>query len=43
MLSDYSGVLYEELDERGAWRFPVAMELRAAGFQVDMNDLVAGG
>ena len=43
MLSDYSGVLYQELDERGAWRFSVAMELQAAGFAVDMNDIVAGG
>lgn len=35
--SDYSGVLYEELDEKGAWRLKLAKELRAAGFPVDMN------
>lgn len=36
--SDYAGVLYIELDERGAWRLHVAKELRAAGLTVDMND-----
>lgn len=36
--SDYAGVLYIELDERGAWRLQLAKELRAAGFPVDMND-----
>lgn len=36
--SDYAGVLYVELDERGAWRLQVAKELRAAGLIVDMND-----
>lgn len=37
MPSDYSGVLYIELDERGAWRLQLAKELRAAGLRVDMN------
>jgi predicted nucleotide-binding protein len=36
--SDYAGVLYVELDERGAWRLQIAKELRAAGLTVDMND-----
>jgi predicted nucleotide-binding protein len=36
--SDYSGVLYEELDEKGAWRLQLAKELRAAGLPVDMNN-----
>jgi predicted nucleotide-binding protein len=36
--SDYAGVLYVELDERGAWRLEIAKELRAAGLEVDMND-----
>jgi predicted nucleotide-binding protein len=35
--SDYSGVLYVELDDRGAWRWELAKELRAAGFAIDMN------
>ncbi len=35
--SDYSGVLYQELDEKGAWRLELARELKAAGLPVDMN------
>jgi len=36
--SDYAGVLYVELDDKGAWRLQLAKELRAAGLAVDMND-----
>ncbi len=35
--SDYSGVLYQELDDKGGWRLQLAKELRAAGLDVDMN------
>lgn len=35
--SDYTGVLYVALDDAGAWRFALAKELKAAGFQVDLN------
>jgi predicted nucleotide-binding protein len=35
--SDYSGVLYHELDSRGSWRLELARELKAAGLPVDMN------
>lgn len=35
--SDYTGVLYVALDDAGAWRFALARELKAAGFEVDMN------
>jgi predicted nucleotide-binding protein len=35
--SDYSGVLYQEFDEKGAWRLALARELKAAGLPVDMN------
>lgn len=35
--SDYSGVLYREFDEKGAWRLELARELKAAGLPVDMN------
>lgn len=35
--SDYSGVLYQEFDEKGAWRLELARELKAAGLSVDMN------
>lgn len=40
MPSDYSGVLYHELDAAGAWRFLLARELKAAGLVVDLNDAV---
>lgn len=39
MPSDYSGVLYHELDPAGAWRFLLARELKAAGLKVDLNDV----
>jgi len=37
--SDYSGVLPIALDGLGAWRFLLARELKAAGFDVDVNKL----
>lgn len=37
--SDYTGVAYVELDERGAWRWELARELKAAGFPIDLNRL----
>jgi predicted nucleotide-binding protein len=38
--SDYAGVLYEELDVKGAWRFRLAVEIQAAGVEVDLNKAV---
>lgn len=35
--SDFSGVLYHELDASGAWKFMLARELKAGGVAVDMN------
>jgi predicted nucleotide-binding protein len=35
--SDYTGVLYEELDARGTWKLHLARELRQAGMPVDLN------
>jgi predicted nucleotide-binding protein len=35
--SDYSGVLYEELDSKGAWRLRLASEIRSAGIEIDLN------
>ncbi len=37
MPSDYSGVIYIPLDEKGAWRMLLAKEMRAANIPVDMN------
>jgi predicted nucleotide-binding protein len=36
--SDYQGVLYVQLDDRGAWRLAVAREMKVAGVEVDLND-----
>jgi len=35
--SDYSGVLYIELDERGAWKPALIKELKAADLPIDTN------
>jgi len=35
--SDFSGVLYHELDAGGAWRLLLARELKAGGLEIDMN------
>jgi predicted nucleotide-binding protein len=35
--SDYSGMLYEEIDQRGTWKLHLARELRDAGIDVDLN------
>jgi hypothetical protein len=35
--SDYSGVAFVGVDERGAWRHELARELKAAGLEIDMN------
>ncbi len=33
--SDFAGVVYTEMDDRGAWKAELLRELRAAGYQVD--------
>lgn len=35
--SDYDGVVYINLDDRGAWKMELVRELRAAGLTVDAN------
>jgi predicted nucleotide-binding protein len=35
--SDYMGVIYVPFVDGGAWRLPLAKELKAAGLQVDVN------
>ncbi len=37
--SDYMGVGYVLMDDAGAWKYDLAKELRAAGFDVDMNKI----
>lgn len=36
--TDYLGVCYVRLDDGGGWRLKLAKELRAAGFNVDLNN-----
>lgn len=35
--NDISGVVYIDLDERGAWKMDVAKELREAGYAIDLS------
>jgi predicted nucleotide-binding protein len=35
--SDYSGVVYTDFDEMGAWKMQLVRELKSAGFTVDAN------
>lgn len=35
--SDYAGVVYIPLDDKGAWKIGLVKELKAAGFDVDAN------
>lgn len=37
--SDYYGVVYIEIDDRGAWRYALGKEFKEAGLQVDLNKL----
>lgn len=37
--SDYYGVVYIEIDDRGAWRYALGKELKEAGLSVDLNNL----
>ena len=39
MPSDYSGVLYIRLEDRGGWPFQLGKEINAAGIAVDLNRL----
>jgi predicted nucleotide-binding protein len=38
--SDYSGVVFIQLDPSRGWRLELLKELRAAGFQIDMNAIL---
>ncbi len=35
--NDISGVVYISMDDAGAWKFAVAKEMKAAGYDIDMN------
>lgn len=38
--SDFAGVVHIDMDEKGAWQILLARELKAAGLNVDLNDVV---
>jgi predicted nucleotide-binding protein len=38
--SDYLGVVFVKFDPGGNWRFTIAKELKSAGFQIDMNNVL---
>ena len=40
--SDYSGVLYVEMDAAGAWKLRLASELNHAQYDIDANNLLPG-
>jgi predicted nucleotide-binding protein len=35
--TDFAGIVWEQLDHGGAWKPRLAQELRAAGFDIDLN------
>ena len=35
--SDYDGVVYIRMDDNDGWKLPLARELKAAGFDIDLN------
>lgn len=39
MLSDYSGVLYIEYDRNESWKLKIAKELRAVGYNINLNNI----
>ena len=38
--SDFDGVVYIRMDDQGGWKQTLARELQAAGFEVDLNNLL---
>lgn len=38
--NDISGIVYVPLDTHGAWKIALAKELRASGYDVDMNNVI---
>lgn len=38
--SDFVGTLYKKYDSNGSWKLELAKELKAAGFEIDMNKLI---
>ena len=41
MPSDFAGVGYTEMDDRGAWKTELLKELNAAGYEVEWGKALA--
>jgi hypothetical protein len=39
--SDFAGVVYTDMDDRGAWKTELLRELKAAGYSVDWEKALA--
>lgn len=37
---DLSGILYNEIDKKDSWKLDVAREMKAAGLDIDLNNLI---
>ncbi|WP_050748579.1 TIR domain-containing protein [Halothermothrix orenii] len=37
--SDFDGILYVPYDASGSWKFILGRELKAAGYNIDLNDI----
>ena len=38
LLSDFSGVVYESIDNNEGWKLKLAQELKSSGFKIDLNN-----
>jgi predicted nucleotide-binding protein len=38
--NDISGVVYETIDDGGAWKFKLAKEMKTSGCEIDMNNII---
>jgi predicted nucleotide-binding protein len=41
MPSDFAGIVYTDMDDRGAWKHELLRELQAAGYKVDWGKALA--
>ncbi|MEQ1266957.1 TIR domain-containing protein [Acinetobacter pittii] len=39
MPNDLSGVIYEQYDASGSWQYRIAKEMKAQGYDIDLNKL----
>lgn len=39
MPNDLSGVIYEQYDSSGSWKYRIAKEMRAQGYDIDLNNI----